>query len=145
MVLGNGIGQTLEIVIDGDPIPWKRPGQTVKGPLRRYDTQARLKEVTRYIISSQLPNQFVPYSTALHVELLFHIALPDFSLGKQRKKHHKAEQPHYQKPDIDNFIKFYLDCMTGFVYSDDCKICHLVASKAWVERPQTIIRIKEIS
>jgi Holliday junction resolvase RusA-like endonuclease len=42
-----------------------------------------------------------------------------------------------QKPDLDNLEKFYLDCATGSVWDDDCKIVSLNSKKIYGENART--------
>ena len=54
--------------------------------------------------------------------------------------------PHYCKtrPDIDNYIKFVMDCLNGLVYKDDSQVVDIYSNKLYATNPQTIIIIKEI-
>ena len=38
---------------------------------------------------------------------------------------------HTSRPDIDNLIKFYLDCMTGLYWKDDADIYDVHATKVY--------------
>lgn len=40
---------------------------------------------------------------------------------------------HSSKPDIDNAIKFYFDCMNGIVFTDDKIVVGVFATKKWAE------------
>lgn len=54
--------------------------------------------------------------------------------------------PYYCKsrPDIDNYIKFVMDCLNGIIYKDDSQVVHVEATKIYSTDPQTIIIIKEM-
>ena len=60
----------------------------------------------------------------------------------------KAPQYSTKKPDIDNYIKFYLDCMNKIVYLDDSQVIEITAIKQYTElsedghhHPSTVIDI----
>ena len=45
-----------------------------------------------------------------------------------------------KKPDIDNFSKLILDCLTGILYQDDAQVVDLFCSKRYSENPGVSIR-----
>lgn len=49
------------------------------------------------------------------------------------------------KPDTDNLIKLFKDCMTrvGF-WKDDAQVCSEVTEKFWGSRPGIYVRIEEL-
>jgi Holliday junction resolvase RusA-like endonuclease len=46
-------------------------------------------------------------------------------------------RPHTQKPDIDNLVKFYLDCGNGILWYDDSKIDKVTAIKTFGNENRT--------
>ena len=48
---------------------------------------------------------------------------------------------HTQKPDRDNLDKFYLDCMSGIVFHDDCQCGAGELIKIWSVNPRTEIEV----
>ena len=49
------------------------------------------------------------------------------------------------KPDTDNLIKLFKDCMTRTGYwVDDAQVCSEITEKFWAERPGIYVRVEEI-
>ncbi|HEY9768805.1 MAG TPA: RusA family crossover junction endodeoxyribonuclease [Coleofasciculaceae cyanobacterium] len=57
--------------------------------------------------------------------LVFHLSMPNSWSSSKREK--KLGQPHQQKPDIDNLIKAFFDCLLV----DDSHIYDVRGSKYW--------------
>ena len=69
-----------------------------------------------------------------------------FPIGIRVPKHKKEkmiDSPHIFKPDIDNCIKFILDCSNGIIWHDDCIVSVIFAKKIYGEA-RTIMTITEI-
>jgi len=52
-----------------------------------------------------------------------------------------------KKPDVDNYLKALLDCMSGVFFLDDCQIAGVVATKTYSdlpERPRTEITLRRL-
>ena len=52
---------------------------------------------------------------------------------------------HEKKPDVDNFIKLYLDCMDGICFDGDQKVSLGNCVKLYHPHPKTIIIIEEVN
>jgi len=66
------------------------------------------------------------------------------SLSK-KKKEAMANAYSITKPDLDNYIKFYLDVLNGIAYDDDRQIVKLYGEKKYSQHPRVEITVKEIS
>jgi len=51
-----------------------------------------------------------------------------------KKKAQMLYTPHQQRPDIDNYVKFYMDCMNKVVYLDDSQVIELSAKKIYNDK-----------
>lgn len=111
------------IVIPGRPIPLKRPrlGRKIV-----YDSQRVDKEAARFMIRKDWNKP--PISDCLSVEMLFSYASPK-SWSKKKKEEAKRGLPFGGRPDVDNLVKFYLDCMSGLVFEDDKLVVDIQATK----------------
>lgn len=49
--------------------------------------------------------------------------------------------PYNEKPDNDNLEKFYMDCGTGILWPDDCRIVINESRKYYSENPRTEIEV----
>ena len=66
-------------------------------------------------------------------EISFHVPMP-----KSWPKWKKAEmnnEPHQQRPDLDNYLKAWKDS----VYEEDAVVCKVKASKLWTDGPGHIM------
>lgn len=68
-----------------------------------------------------------PLSLSLHFDLPYPKSWP-----KKRKRNYENE-PHLTKPDIDNLVKWVLDCMNGVVFHDDRQIVALSCQKNYCD------------
>ena len=59
------------------------------------------------------------------VSVIFYIPMP--KSWSKKKKEHMCQQPHQQRPDLDNFIKGYIDALT----QEDSYIWQIDAIKLW--------------
>ena len=73
-----------------------------------------------------------------HIELLFGMPYPK---SKLRKDTDLSKIPHNVKPDLDNLIKFVLDCGNSLLWPDDKRVVRLVSEKIYSDEPKTIITI----
>lgn len=51
----------------------------------------------------------------------------------------QGDVPHCKKPDIDNYLKYILDCMSGIVFKDDAQVWSISAKKVYGVEPCTEI------
>ena len=75
-----------------------------------------------------------PLEGAISVSMVFLIPRPKSHYRQGRYSHLlKRTSPDLpiSRPDLDNFIKFYLDAMTGMFWRDDAYVCAIEASKTY--------------
>lgn len=117
------------------PIAQKRP-RFSDGVV--FNSQKKEKILTRLHLNSLLSrSDFKILSGAITLDLTFFVRAP------QNKKSLLGEFC-VSKPDLDNYIKFYLDVMNGLVYNDDNQVCQLYARKIYSGEPKTVISVSEI-
>ena len=139
-------GQMKYIKIKGNPISQKRHRHHRFGT---YDPSSKDKKITIPIIVDQFMEK--PYEGALEICLHFICKRPKAHYGTGRNKNIiKASAPYYntKKSDIDNYIKYYLDCMNKICYKDDAQIVNIKATKSYVdecEKPYTEIIIEQLN
>lgn len=145
------------IEIPGRPIPLARPrfwakgfkfgardGQkmekaVVRGIMIRLLRDALNCEIKASVINASKLSSAVAFSVSMQFTFLF-----PKSWSKKKVKNSVCMDflpMHRTKPDIDNLIKFYLDCATGIIWDDDCKICNLSASKCYGNEQKTLLVI----
>src|SRR5260370_25947818 len=136
----------MHITISGPPIAKKRhrsaivPGRRLlsKAKMRTYDCQ-NLEKMRVQICMKKFSNS--PTSAPLKLQIQFEMPIPEsFSTKKINSLEHKN---HTKKPDLDNLLKFYMDCGNGILWKDDSQIYSIDAFKVFSKNPQTVIRIHE--
>lgn len=132
--------------VPGTPIAKKRPRFARKGHYVQTYSNQRTEE-GRFLLMLLEQWDGRPLECALYVKMDFSFLRPKghFGTGKNEgelKK--KAPLHHLTKPDIDNCIKFALDCMNGIVFNDDKQIVKLIANKHYSDKANTLITVEKI-
>ena len=100
-----------------------------------YDPSSKDKKIAIQQIKEQFTGK--PYTDALKIKFVFHIKRPKahFRTGKYSNELKKtAPVYHTKRPDIDNFVKFYMDCMNKIVYLDDSQVIEIYAKKEYDDK-----------
>lgn len=134
----------MKIVIDGEPISQIRMKFTNRGGLGRlYDPCASQKNAIKKIVADKARG----IEKFLHprISFLFLMPIPKSITKKKRQRLQTNLIKHEKKPDVDNFIKFYLDCLDTYVFDGDEKVQLGPCFKIYHSHPQTVILITEAS
>ncbi len=131
----------MYINIPGKPIPQPRLRLFRKyGRSLVYDPSSKDKKAVKQIIQDHVTHKDIQRFENPEVHFWFYFPYP----CKYRKLRPKVIR-HIIKPDVDNLIKFYLDCMNGIVYEDDKSVSIGCAIKLCDDSPRTAIKIEERS
>ena len=71
--------------------------------------------------------------------------IPKSMSKKDRVDADKGVLKHVKKPDVDNLMKLYLDCLSDIAFKDDSQVSIGSAIKVYSKHPKTIIYIEETS
>ena len=131
--------------VEGTPKPQKRHRTSSRnGFTRSYDPSSKDKS---YFEKLLLQGNIKKLKGAISLTLTFYMPRPKhhYRTGKFKNKL-KDTSPilHTNKPDIDNLIKFVLDCGNGILWKDDSTICQIEAHKIYCKYPRTEIEYWEI-
>jgi Holliday junction resolvase RusA-like endonuclease len=128
------------IPILGDPIAWQRPANRLMYKrVITWDKQVKEKEQVRWQMRAHWDKD--PITAPVRVDITFKMAIPKYVSRKTREQMLLGRIHHMKVPDIDNMSKFYLDCLSGVVFSDDRQVWSLNARKVYSEDPCVIISI----
>ena len=98
------------------------------------------KEISKQIIQNKvLKSNFISEKKRVYFKEELELEL-NFGLDEDRNR--------YKRNDIDNLIKYTLDCLKGVLFKDDCLIKKISARKFFVNKntPECIgIRISRLS
>lgn len=130
------ISDTSFYQVTGEPISLQRP-RFYSG--RIYDSQKAAK--FQYSNRLRIIHDDKPlYAGPLHMEILFYFQPPK----KMAQKKRDAHRFHHFKPDIDNCIKWVLDCANSVLYNDDSTVSSLTVRKYYSDEPRTCIKLSKI-
>jgi Holliday junction resolvase RusA-like endonuclease len=134
------------IYIQGIPVSLKRVSEkSINGHHWRFDSQKKEKAEFRSSLNTYLLNhpetaEYLKSKEYYDIALLFGLPYPK---SKLRKNTPVLETiPHTSKPDLDNLVKFVLDCGNELLWKDDKFITKIHARKLYVNEPKTIISIE---
>ncbi len=137
----------MKIEILGNPIPQQRTRSRILPGMKfaiHYDSQSNEKQNAQWIIKKQLELNNLTCIESLEVNMTFHMPYPKKLNTSEINGIEWGFDDHVAKPDLDNLAKFYLDCMNGLVYKDDCQVKNLVLKKRYSKNPRTVIEVKEM-
>lgn len=126
----------MKIVIPGIPIAKARHKLCRRGQFASmYDPQETQKKSTSLQISLQIKQ---PYEISVH----FAYSLNMRFFCPYPKDYFPWIVPlHTYKCDLDNYVKYYLDCSNKILFNDDKQIVEIYAKKLYSDQPRTEIEI----
>lgn len=110
--------------------PRKVEKQCIKGVLAKW-----LREN-----NSQLPSEWPRLPM---ISFVFAMPVPVSTPKPKLAKIASNAVKHIVKPDVDNLVKLYLDCMDGVIFTGDQQVSLGFAIKIYSHQPRTIIWIQE--
>lgn len=136
----------MRITLVGNPIALARP-RFCKSDNSVYDSQKAQKVLTRnyllsYLLKSESKVQSEFERCRYHVKLNFRFYRPPSLRGKTDEE--LIKMPHVIKPDLDNLVKYILDCGNGILWYDDSQIFKIHAEKTYSNGPRTEIEVNRI-
>lgn len=128
----------FEFIIPGKPIAQKRP-RLSRGCV--YNPNAKEKATLQHFLSFELANLGIlsPLEGPLSVELKVDSIKP-----KKMRESALNQVYDMSRPDIDNFIKFYLDVMNGIAYKDDAQVVKILGEKKYSDTSKVKIKIEPL-
>ena len=138
----------MKINLNGIPIAQQRHRYCRSGnKIICYNPQAKEKEAVKGVLK-KICDKYKEGSkffagSVFKVKLDFYLPNPICSKGGALKSFLAHANYHTRKPDIDNLIKFYLDCISGTIIPDDKCIVELHSSKQYDHNPRTEINIMQ--
>lgn len=127
------------IIIPGKPIAKKRPRFARRG---KFVTTYSDQETEEGRVLWEIKNRWkLPIIDDAAIAITFHffIPIPKSTSKKNIDKIMSGLIRATKKPDLDNYQKFYLDCMNQVVFRDDSQIWSIGASKVYAKEPCTEI------
>ncbi len=123
----------------GAPIPLCRPRACKRGGfIHMYDCQKTEKERIQWQVRSLYKEK--PMLLPLEIDFVFAMPIPKATSKINHRYMIQGDIHPMKKPDLDNLIKFILDCLNGILFHDDSQVQIIHARKVYSDSPRTIIR-----
>lgn len=131
----------MKLIIPGVPVPQARMKHSNRrGFVTTYDPKAKEKTHIRDLLKNDRNYDSIDYP---RVSFLFHMPIPASIPKKHRELYESGTLKHDKKPDVDNLIKLYLDCLDGIALQGDQKVSLGPCLKVYHPEPKTIVWIHE--
>ena len=120
-----------------------RPQQRHRSSGRHhYDPSSKEKQDFIFQIQDRIPKK--PSEDAIDMYFTFCYKRPKAHYKtKDKKPVLKENAPYYRKakPDIDNLVKFYMDCCSKLFYVDDAQVTSINAVKVYGQEDYVHIKL----
>lgn len=125
--------------IPGIPIPLQRP-RMAAGHV--WDSQKHEKMIVIFEMTKQLGKQPV-FAGPLSAHFEFYMPMPRRMSAENRTVN---EGKYYTNtPDVDNLVKFYLDCASNdILYHNDSWVVEVYGKKVYSNLPRTVFTLTEL-
>ena len=133
----------MKIIIPGVPVPQARMKHSNRGGfVKTYDPKAKEKTQIRNVLKAMGPFELYDYP---RVSFMFEFPIPKALSKKEHIRYCSSRVKHDKKPDVDNLIKLYLDCLDGIALEGDQKVSLGPCVKVYSTEPQTVVWIQSTS
>ena len=135
--------QSIELRLEGDPVPKGRPRFVMKGKFVQAYTPKKTREAEKRwakLFERDMPTWFpaaVEEKLPIKVDVIFGMPIPK-SLS-QKKRVAMLDTPHVKRPDLDNLVKLVLDGLG--VHFEDSLVSDIKAKKVYAPSSFTEIRL----
>lgn len=129
--------------LEGQPIAQKRPRfSREKGC---YNPQSKEKKGLQVELLKQMREKgvFSVCDGVLGLEITFGTPIPKNLSQKARKRIQNTFNG--KRPDLDNYLKFYLDVMNKIVYLDDNQVAEIICKKVYTDSPSVKIKVNNLT
>jgi len=128
-----------------EPVQQQRPRATRFGKsIRLYDPK-KVKQFKQTIAEeAALTYRGKPLTGSLAVTLVFYRPVQQSLSKVEKQRRIRGVHLPVVKPDLDNYVKSFLDALHGIYWQDDALITDLTASKRYGRQPRIEIEVEEI-
>jgi Holliday junction resolvase RusA-like endonuclease len=134
----------MKIIIPGIPVAQTRMRYSGRNGIGRlYDPREKEKKAIKKIISDKYTNLRLPRLIHPRVSFIYHMPIPKSVPKSELPLYMSGLLKHEKKPDTDNLIKLYLDCLDDIAFDGDQKVMLGPSIKLYHPHPKTIIIMNE--
>lgn len=137
----------MRITYNIEPVSQARPRIVSKPFPRMYDT----KEVKTYKEDlKRLSQDYMvklgidPLEGSLEIRVIFYRSIQKSISKKEHLRRQFWRSLPEVKPDVDNYIKSFLDGLNGVIWRDDAQITDIQAKKRYSEKPRIELEVFKI-
>jgi Holliday junction resolvase RusA-like endonuclease len=127
----------VTFIIPGKPFGKQRPRFSRKSG--RAFTPGETVSYERTVGQIAMPHFPAPIVGPVRLEV--HAMFKPAESWSHKRKLAAMDQPHIQKPDLDNLIKGVSDALNRIAFADDSQIAEIRCSKAWGECDQIAVSV----
>ena len=140
------MAETIKFTVYGSPVPQgsKQPytfKDKVTGQIRASLSESGGKNLAAWrndiSVIAQRYRPEKPFDSAVGIKLIF------YSLRPQSVNEKKRPYPSV-RPDIDKLSRAVLDGLKGKVFTDDSRVCNLIALKRYDNTPRVEVEVWEL-
>lgn len=136
----------MKIVIPGDPIHQPRLRHFSRGGKSLcYDPSKKDKDCIKSMLQDFLDQNYPSYCYPKNpkISIFFYCEIPKSMPKKLRFYAEKGMLRKRTKPDADNYIKLYFDCLNEIILEDDSQASLGMVDKFFHKDPKTVMYIDE--
>jgi Holliday junction resolvase RusA-like endonuclease len=136
----------MKIIIPGDAEAQPRLRSFYRGGcVRHYDPARKEKENLKVFLSDFLSREYLSYEfpKCPRVSFFFYCTIPSTMPKKLRFFAERGLLRKRTRPDCDNYIKLYFDCMNEILFEDDSHCLLGAVEKFYHKEPKTVIYLDE--
>lgn len=86
-----------------------------------------------------------PLVGAITVSVNFYRPIVKSTSKREAERREARKSLPVVKPDLDNYIKSFLDALHGIYWNDDNQICHIDAHKFYSKTPRIEIEVSQLT
>ena len=105
-----------------------------------YDPKDKEKKAIRLTLETLKTGERFDYP---RISFIFYMPIPKSITKRETPDYESGCLKHDKKPDVDNLIKLYLDCLDGIIIHGDQKVSLGPCIKIYDKDPKTVIYISE--
>lgn len=136
----------MKLIIPGIPVPQARLRHyAFKGLIKTYDPNHKHKQSIKSSLQMLSDKKTLLELHHPRISFLFHMPIPKSLSKKELVLHNTGFLKHDKKPDVDNLVKLYLDCLDGIFLHGDQKVSLGSCIKVYHPEPKTVIWINEMT
>ena len=132
----------MKIIFNSPPEAKARPRSGKHG---FYDPKAAVQKVHEWEAKTQIGRQGLlkPIESPICLGMTLYVPMP--KTWSKKRKETLFGKPVPTKPDLDNYLKFYMDALKGSLYKDDNLVTQSFQEKIYSDDPRVEIVTSEHS